>query len=403
MHQIRFYHPDLIFEVSRRVINGEFLFDPTNSPQIGPAFHAIIARAQKEHGITVYAYFVLSNHYHGLFQASTADSLADFLRDVHADMARFANRLHERSGPVFSGRAHVKPVNPDEASVTSRLAYIMGQAIKIENSPWTIESWPGANTNTALMYGESIVGTYLDKHRKDLESRRKAGPQADEHYTSHPQVELSVLPFWKNRPPHEQRAAYQAIAVQSMDRFGQLAPNRQQRNYTSETSKCPEGDGQEGASVACEPKPMHQPNDVPIPSSGAVSCINHGPKAAPISALGNDPGCAANPDSPTPREPRPNVPPTNLQRRPKPKKGGRVKAHFIHAARKEDEDAFCELYLSICQQHYEAKKELLAQARQLVVGAQAKLVAFPAYTFACAVRIGDLRQELNVADLPLTP
>lgn len=79
-----------------------------------------------------------------------------------------------------------------------------------------------------------------------------------------------------------------------------------------------------------------------------------------------------------------------------------MKAHFIHAARKEDEEAFGELYRSICQQHHEAKEELLAQARQLIVGAQAKLVAFPAYTFACAVRIGDLRLEMNVADLPLS-
>lgn len=286
MHQIRFYHPGLIFEVSRRVIAGEFLFDPSISPQIGPAFHAIIARAQKEHGITVYAYFVLSNHYHGLFQAPTADSLADFLRDVHADMARYANRLHERSGPVFCGRAHVKPVNPDEASVTGRLAYIMGQAIKIENSPWTIENWPGANTNKALMYGESIVGTYFDKHRKDLESRRKAGPQADEHYTSHPQVELSVLPFWKNRPPHEQRTAYQGVAAQSMDSFGELAPNRQHINYTSESPACPEGDSQEGAGLACESKSRHRPSDVPEPLSGAVCNHNHDPNLYQFRQLG---------------------------------------------------------------------------------------------------------------------
>ena len=355
MNQIRYFHPSLIYEVSRRVFDGEFRFDPIKHPQIAAAFHGIFARAQEEHGVTIYAYFVMSNHYHALYQAPNPDALADFLRDVHSAMARYANIIHGRQGPVFGGRAHIKPVMVNEATLTSRLAYIMGQAIKIENSPWSVDNWPGANTNAALMHGDKMVGAHFDTRRKNLESRRKGGPQPDEEYLSWPQVELAVLPCWTHLSVEDQRARYKAVAAAAVERFG-------------------------------EPR-----------TCGLT--VDDNPDGGPDRDLFCGPG-----DSlvAVPRkEPMPSAPCIALTKYPKPKKSEHPKAHYIHSACKSERDRFGEVYREICTNHRKAQKRLRKQTKRLLAGKRAKVIQFPAYTFGCAARIGDLRQRLELPDLPL--
>ena len=355
MNQIRYFHPSLIYEVSRRVFDGEFRFDPIKYPQIAAAFHGIFARAQEEHGVTIYAYFVMSNHYHALYQAPNPDALADFLRDVHSAMARYTNIIHGRQGPVFGGRAHVKPVMVNEATLTVRLAYIMGQAIKIENSPWSVDNWPGANTNAALMHGDKLEGTHFDTHRKTLESRRKGGPQSDDEYLSRPHVELAVLPCWKHLSVEDQRARYKAVAASAVERFG-----------NSGTFAPTVDDNQDDAA-------------------------DRGPACRP----GNS--CGAAPDT----QAMASAPCIASTKYPKPKKSGRPKAHYIHSACKKDRDCFGQVYREICTSHRKAQKQLRKQTKRLLAGKRAKVIQFPTYTFGCAARIGDLRQKLELPDLPL--
>ncbi|MSQ83026.1 MAG: hypothetical protein EXR77_08945 [Myxococcales bacterium] len=403
MRQIRFLPTTFLVEVSRRTLNGKFLFDPVENPHTAEAFHAIIARAQQEHGVDVHAYFVMSNHYHALYSSSNLDALADFLRDVHSEMARYSNTIHELTGPVFAGRCHIKPVFPDEATTTNRLAYIMGQAVKIKGSRWTIDDWPGANTNRALMYGDKLDGRHFDNARKILESRRKGGPQADDEYTSRPEVVLTVLPCWKHLSVDDQRVRYRALAKAAAERFGEDGVTSQHIDSAGEyRDYLPD-------------LPRSAPPASPLAPVADAATVNVGRAQTPISPLrepagqcgaevaakihASSAGGQAECGSTDAVSPTAGGYPKEIQARPMPKKSGRTKAHYVHAANKQDEAAFDKAYREARAQHREAQEELRNQAKLALLGEAAKLVMFPPYTFGCAARIGGLRQELGLADL----
>ena len=403
MRQIRFLPSTFLVEVSRRTLNGKFLFDPVENPHTAEAFHAIIARAQQEHGVDVHAYFVMSNHYHALYSSPNPDALADFLRDVHSEMARYSNTIHELTGPVFAGRCHIKPVFPDEATTANRLAYIMGQALKIKESRWTIDNWPGANTNRALMYGDKLVGKHFNNARKILDSRRKGGPLADDDYTSRPEVVLTVLPCWKHLPVDDQRARYQALAKAAAERFGEDGVTSQHIDSAGEyRSRGPDFQVPAvatAAPVATAFDAIDETGRVQRPIGQPRGLAGHfgADGAGKILSFNSDeqPNC----DSNGAASPADAGFPNEIQARPKPKKGGRIKAHYVHAANKQDEAAFDKAYREARAQHFEAQEELRNQAKRALRGKAAKLVMFPPYTFGCAVRTGDLRQELGLADL----
>ena len=330
MNRIRLYTPDTIFEVTARTANGAFWFDPVAHPEIAAAFHAIFARAQQKHGVKVYAYFVLSNHYHALYSAPDADSLADFLGAVHAAMARFANRVNGRTGPVFARNSYVKAV-VDEPAMVSRLAYIMGQGVKIKGI-CSVDGWPGAHTNVALTAGEPLQGVHFDQHQKTLDSRRVGGPDADENYVTRPIVALSVLPCWRDLSADQRLERYRAVAAQADQRF-------------------------------------RHPDNVDV--STKVAFVHHPNIANEVSSEADN---------------RPT--PTAVREQPKPKRAKRPKSISCHAGSKQAHDAYAVAYRAICEQHREAQTRLAEQAARALAGARTvDPVVFPAHTFACAPRL----------------
>ena len=405
MRQIRFLPPQFLVEVSRRTLNGKFLFDPVENPHTAEAFHAIIARAQQEHRVDVHAYFIMSNHYHALYSSPNLDALADFLRDVHSEMARYSNTIHELTGPVFAGRCHIKPVFPDEATTTNRLAYIMGQAVKIKESRWTIDNWPGANTNRALMYGDKLVGKHFDNACKILDSRRKGGPLADDDYTSRPEVVLTVLPCWKHLPVEDQRARYQALAMAAAERFGEDGVTSQHLDkaceYPEHRPDIPRRPAAPAPPTAVAVAASVEADSAQRPTSQVGDAADQFKSVVPgkiLSPQGDEhAGCRSK--GATSQTEYGNS--KEIEARPKPKKGGRTKAHFVHAANKQDEAAFDKAYREAQTQHREAQEQLRNQAKLALSGQAAKLVMFPPYTFGCAVRVGGLRQELGLADSAL--
>ncbi len=353
MRAIRCYDPTLLYEVTARTIGGTFLFDPDLHDSIGPAFDAIFARAQQRHGVTIYAYFVMSNHYHGLYAAPDPDAMADFLNDVHASMARWANRANGRKGPVFAGRAKVTPVLMEETTQANRLAYIMGQAVKVKGELGMM-GWRGANTNRALIEGAPIVGRYFDYHQKTLDARHKLGPKADEAYVSHSVVELAVLPCWDHLATFEQLQKYQALAANAEAKYSNA--------------------------------PFVQRTDI-IDGQSRAGLSNAGPSLALPDAT--DPrGHDGSDDAGQRREPR---------SKPKlPKKRGR-RPLIVHAACRQQAEEFEQAFALICAAYQQARRQLSEQAALMLQGLPAAAVEFPANTFPCGVRTGRLRREIEFA------
>lgn len=393
---IRYYHPRLLFEVTARTIAGAFLFDPVAYPGFAAAFHAIIAMAQKRHGVRIYAYFAMSNHYHAIYGADDPDALADFLCDVHGNMARYANRVLGRVGPVFCGRCDVTPILPGEKGLSERVCYIMGQAIKAHER-WTLDNWPGANTNRALLYGEPLVGKHFDRHQKTLDARRKAGPQGDDAYTSEHVVTVSPLPGWETLPEPELRARYRALADEAAERFA-ANPGASAEGGTvqghDDTGQFAPGAGQEAAGPAgAEAKRGAPPASTSSEAPAAGPSSAEGPGGAPAitaerAAPSADPEAAAL----TPQQKA-----WMRAARPKPKKREHKRARRPEAyADSEAQVArYCEAYKAIREAHIDARVKLQEQAERALRGKRAKAVQFPLYTFAAVARTGRLAFELG--------
>jgi len=329
---VRWYRPDLLYEVCIRTLDGRFFFDPAANPEVAEAFHGMVAQAQSRTGVSVYAYFAMSNHYHGLYSAPSAAAMADFLSHLHAALARWANRAWDRNGRVFAATAHVVPVIPDEVSVGERLTYIMGQALKAGVATG-LESWPGASTNAALLGGEPVRGVRFDRRRQTLDKRLMRGAGPDEDYRHAVEVDLSVVPCWRDLDDAAIRARYQAAGARAVELWG--------------------------------PKP-------------------------PFVQPADDPG-----DSAAATEPAPAVT-ASPQSRPAPrtKRGRRLVVHAPSAAARA---AYIRDYAELCAAWAEAREQLRAETERALAGKPARAVLFPMGTFPGWVRAGGGAAEILAA------
>ena len=232
MFQHRRYSPDVLFEVSQRTNRGECLID-CDDPAVRSAIDGILAKAQEKYGVTIYAYHFLANHYHGLFSAPTPQKFANFLGYFHVGVARFLNWRREQVGHVWGGRAHVIPVLPDEATLTGRLRYILGQATKAGLVAHPAE-FAGPSSARWMIGGEAIDGAFRDRTKQCRDKRLKAGPKPDAAYDEAKTVQISPLPCWADLPADELHRRYRALADEVATTPNTNAPLCQTHEDTAE-------------------------------------------------------------------------------------------------------------------------------------------------------------------------
>lgn len=159
----------------------------------------------------IYAYHMLSNHYHGLYWAPDPETMAGFLNHLHAALARIANKRHKRHGPVWNSSAHVIPVIIEEKTLMKRVAYIMGQAVKAGLASHPAE-FRGASSLPWMLHGELIAGVKFDQTAKTLDARRKAGPRSEHDYEQRLSVQISRLPCHEALSDHDFHKLYRDLA-----------------------------------------------------------------------------------------------------------------------------------------------------------------------------------------------
>ncbi|MBI5610195.1 MAG: transposase [Deltaproteobacteria bacterium] len=208
MHHRR-YCDDHLFEVTQRTNRGECLFD-CNDQGLRAEIDGLLAHAQERYGVAIYAYHFMSNHYHGLFGAPSAQQFADFLAYFHGGLARLVNRCRGQRGHVWGGRARVVAVATDEASLVSRLRYILGQASRAGMVTHPL-AFPGSSSSRALAYGESIVGRTVNWTAQCRDRRLVGGPKSADAYETLREVKLSPLPCWSHVNEAARRRLYRAI------------------------------------------------------------------------------------------------------------------------------------------------------------------------------------------------
>ncbi len=118
--------PGKLYEITARTQDGRHWF----SAELRDCLSFSIARAQKTCNIKIFAYAVLSNHYHMLVSAEGPQDMARFLQIAHASMARAVNRHWKRKGRVWARRASIVRVSDEPAAQLARLRYILANGSK---------------------------------------------------------------------------------------------------------------------------------------------------------------------------------------------------------------------------------------------------------------------------------
>ena len=89
-----------IYHVTNRGINKLPIF---NSNRGKTRFQNLLKKYKEEYDVQIYAYCIMSNHFHLLIKADL-EELASFMAKILAAYAIYYNQFHQRKGYVFEGR-----------------------------------------------------------------------------------------------------------------------------------------------------------------------------------------------------------------------------------------------------------------------------------------------------------
>ena len=154
-----------------------------------------LARAQRKHGVKIYAFISLSNHIH-MVVSTPRKNLSLFMRDFKSVTARAINFLTGRRGPLWGRRYDAQPILDDTAA-ENRVGYTVGnpKKAKLLQDP---EEWPGLNLCFGLQDSQELEFEYFDYEAWREDGAKKE--RFDDFFTT-ATLELSPLPGCEGRDP----------------------------------------------------------------------------------------------------------------------------------------------------------------------------------------------------------
>ena len=188
-------------EVTDRTIHGRFLLLPT--PRLKKIVLGALGRAQRLHGVRIFSFACLSNHFHLLLEVDDAKTLSSFMGCFLSKLAKEVVRLYGWKEKVFPRRYQAIPLMGEEATQIDRLKYLLSHGCK-EGLVECLEDWPGAHCVHSLLTGESLEGIW---HERDQETRaRNRGQEiAPDQFEIPETLTFDPLPCWQHLSPEEQR------------------------------------------------------------------------------------------------------------------------------------------------------------------------------------------------------
>ncbi len=206
-HPLRWYLPNMMFEITTRTIQERYLLRPSKLGR--ELIIGVIARAQVHFpSVLVHAFVFMSNHYHLLVTCQEGDELAGFLCYLNGNVARKLGGHHQWRGPFWGRRARAIPVIDDDSQI-ARLRYILLNGVKeaLVRSP---RDWPGASAVPGLLGDMKLSGRWVD--HDSFRRARQSDPEARQaDFTSFPEVHLSPLPVWNRLSGAELRKKHEAM------------------------------------------------------------------------------------------------------------------------------------------------------------------------------------------------
>jgi REP element-mobilizing transposase RayT len=194
---LRFQPQRSLLLVTQRTFQGRLLLRP--SPELNELFVGLLARTQSAYPLEIHACVALSNHFHLLVSPESAHRLADFMALFTTQLAREVGRLHGWQGSVFPTRYKAQLVSDEEAAQVQWLTYLLSHGCK-EGLVARPSEWPGVQSAVALMAGEALRGSWIDRSAW-CEARRRREPPSIEAFRHSCELRLTPLPCWADCSP----------------------------------------------------------------------------------------------------------------------------------------------------------------------------------------------------------
>ncbi len=151
-----------------------------------------LARAQELYPVKLHAFICLSTHLHVLATFSDAAQMANFMRHFTGKISKEIGFEYDWQKSVFPERYKHVELSQEPAVEFARLRYILRNSCKegLVSSPL---DWPGVSSTEALITGEPMHGTWID--RTALSKARSRGKDFVEDDFAHPKtLHLEPLP-----------------------------------------------------------------------------------------------------------------------------------------------------------------------------------------------------------------
>ena len=218
--------PGTLVEVTSRTMDGAHHF----SPALRTAIIEAIAKAQFISKIKIYAYSVMSNHYHLLASAQGPRELGKFLELFHSALGRMVNFTTGRRGRMWQRRASVVRVSDEPYTQIQRVRYILSNGVK-ETGLKHPSHWTGPHVAHYFANGEPETAGETNAFLQDIAckfnnftrryAKRKPAPKRPKPLA----IQVSPLPHLDSMPVEDYRRAMchlmDAVAQAPTDReFG---------------------------------------------------------------------------------------------------------------------------------------------------------------------------------------
>ena len=119
----RIEYEGAFYHVMNRGNGGENIFIDNKDRY---KFYEILGNVEKKHGIIIYAFVLMSNHYHLLFETPFSN-LSRSVKQLNSDYALYFSRRHRKPGHLFQGRF--------KAMLVEKEAYILELSRYIHLNP----------------------------------------------------------------------------------------------------------------------------------------------------------------------------------------------------------------------------------------------------------------------------
>jgi hypothetical protein len=190
---LRWYLPEVVYEVTTRTMQERFLLRPGEAER--DLILGVIGRGLELYArIMLHAFVYLSNHMHMMLSSGDPTQIAPFIGYVNGQVARVVGKRSGWDGRFWSGRAHVIPVIDDD-SAEGRLRYILSHGVK-EGLVARPDQWPGASSTPGLL-GQQLQGHWRSRAEDRATSKSRAGSAIARVYA----VPLAPLPSWTRMSP----------------------------------------------------------------------------------------------------------------------------------------------------------------------------------------------------------